>query len=274
VSVSCWRSGGWVPVLQCGTRIVTSNRSDNLGYVNENAVTLLASTRKIPKSSSIANCVTIFRYSTLCMAASQMSTSLTYSNAILTSGILAEPNPNTFRTTDCDKSTPIRGSCEKQKQIRLSKYELSKSNCLLNGTEQVTLPMNELSEFHDWFVGGESTDGTTNVSEHSVSTSKTLFDSCTTLRNPIASSSFSIHSVRACEDSAYRVYSPPSRPVCRIVHGNMMRHSVTALGVRRVFACASPPLFPSPSKPCANPVPRSVGVSVKFTSVNRSKGIG
>jgi hypothetical protein len=152
--------------------------------------TLSASTRKIPKSSSIASCVTIFRYSTLCMAASQISTSLTYSNAILTSGILAEPNPNTSRTTDCDKSTPIRGSCEKQKQIRLSKYEFSKSNCLLNGTEQVTLPVNELSEFHDGYVGGEGIDGTTNVSELIVSTSKTLSDSCTTLRNPIACSSF------------------------------------------------------------------------------------
>ena len=74
---------------------------------------------------------------------------------------------------------------------------LSQTIYILNGTEQVTLPVNELSEFHDWFVGGESIDGTTNVSELSVSTSKTLLDSCTTLRNPIASSSFSFHSVRA-----------------------------------------------------------------------------
>jgi hypothetical protein len=82
---------------------------------------------------------------------------------------------------------------------------LNKLICLLNGTEQVTFPVKELSVFHDWFVGGPSIDGTTNVSELSVSTSNTLFDSCTTLRNPIASWSLSFHSARACEESAYTV---------------------------------------------------------------------
>jgi hypothetical protein len=205
------------------------------------------------------------------MAASGMSSSLTYSNAILTSGIVAEPNPDTFCTTGCDKSTPIRASCDTNTDQTLEK-QTSKLKCLLNGVEQVTLPVNELSEFRDWFVGGVSIDGTTNVSELSISTSKALFDSCTTLRNPIVSSSFSFHSVRACEDSAHRVNSPPSRLVCRIVNGNMTRQSVAALGVRPVFACASPPLFPK--MPCSNPVPRSVGGSLKFASLNRSKGIG
>lgn len=134
------------------------------------------------------------------MAASLMSNSLPYwQNVVLTSGIVTEPNPDTFGTTDCDKSTPIGGSCETDQALE---NIIFKSICLLNGTEQVTLPVNELSEFHDWFVGGESIDGTTNVSGLSVSTSKTLFDSCTTLRSPIASSSFSFHSVRTCEDSA------------------------------------------------------------------------
>jgi hypothetical protein len=112
-----------------------------------------------------------------------------------------------------------------------------------------------------------------NVSELSVSTSKTLFDSCMSLRNPIASSSFSFHSVRTCKDSAYRVYSLPRRPVCRIVHGNTTRESVAASGMRPgVCACASPPLFPP--KPRSNPVLRCVGGSVKFESVIRSKGMG
>jgi hypothetical protein len=201
-----------------------------------------------------------------------MSDNLTYNNAFLTSGIVAEPNPDTFRTTDCDTCTPIRDGCEKRKTDQTFEIQLSKSNCLLNGTEQVTMPVKELSEIRDCLVGGESIDGTTKVSELSVSTSKTLFDSCTTLRNPIASLSFSFHSVRACEDSAYRVYSPPSRPVCRIVHGNTTRELVAAPGVRLgLSACASPPLFPKSS---SNPVPRCVGGSVKFESLNRSKGIG
>ena len=47
------------------------------------------------------------------MAASLMSNSLPYwQNVVLTSGIVTEPNPDTFGTTDCDKSTPIGGSCE------------------------------------------------------------------------------------------------------------------------------------------------------------------
>lgn len=74
--------------------------------------------------------------------------------------------------------------------------------CLLKGTEQVTFPVSALSEFHEWFVGAASNDGTAKVSELSVSTSNTLLDSCTTWRNPIASWSLSFHSVRACEDSA------------------------------------------------------------------------
>jgi hypothetical protein len=231
--------------------------------------TLSASTRKIPKSSSIAHCVTIFRCSALRKAANQMSNNLTYSHAILTSGIVAEPNPDTFRTTNCNKSTPICGNCNNRSDQTLE-IRLTKSNYSLNGTEQVTLPVNKPSKIHDWFVGEESIDGTANVSELSVSTSKTLFDSCTTLRNPIASSSFSFHSVRACEDSAYRVYSPPSRPVCRIVNGNTIRESVAASGVRSgVFA---PPLFPP--KPRSNPVLRCIGGSVKFESVNRSRGMG
>jgi hypothetical protein len=133
----------------------------------------------------------------------------------------------------------------------------------------VTSPVNMLSEFYDWFVG----DGTTNVIELSISTSKTMFDSCTTLRNPIASSSFSFHSVRACEDLAYTVYESPTWPVCRKVNGNTTRESVATSGVRPgVFACAAPPLFPP--RPRGNPVLRCVGGSVKFESVNRSKGIG
>jgi len=188
---------------------------------------------------------------------------------------VAETNPNAFRTTDCDESTSICGSCKVQKRVRLAGTQLPKSSYLLNGTEQVTLPVNELSAFHEWFVGGESIDGTTNVSELSVSTSKTLFDSCTTLRNPVASSSFSFHSERACADSAYTVYNPPSRPVCRIVHGKTTRESVAVSGVRPgAFACASPPLLPPPPKPRSRPVPRCVGGSVKFARVNKSKGIG
>ena len=56
-------------------------------------------------------------------------------------------------------------------------------------------------------------EGTKNVSALNVSISKTLFESCTTLRNPIASSSFAFHSFRAWVDSAKTVYRPPRRPL-------------------------------------------------------------
>jgi hypothetical protein len=135
----------------------------------------------------------------------------------------------------------------------------------------VTFPVNMLSEFYDWFVS----DGSTNVIELTFSTSKTMFDSgsCTTLRNPIASSSFSFHSVRACEDLAYTVYGSQTWPVCTKVNGNTTRESAATSGVRPgVFPCAAPLLLPP--KPRTNPVLRCVGGSVKFESVNRSKGIG
>ena len=83
----------------------------------------------------------------------------------------------------------------------------------LNGTEHVTFPVNEFSLFHELFAGCASADGTRNVSVLSVSTSNTRFDSCTTLRSPIASSSFSFHSARACAESANSVHGPPSRPL-------------------------------------------------------------
>ena len=98
---------------------------------------------------------------------------------ILTARIVPEPDPYAFRTTNGDESTPVRGS------YRRSEFPNDQNECasptnpirLLNGTEHVTLPVNELSVFHEWFVWGVSIDGTTNVSELSVSTSNTLFDS-------------------------------------------------------------------------------------------------
>ena len=93
----------------------------------------------------------------------------------------------------------------------MSPYDCIKSYSL-KGTEQVTLPVKAFSWLHDVFEL-LMIEGTKNVSELSVSISNTLFESCTTFRKPMASSSFCFHSARVWADSAKTVYSPPKRPL-------------------------------------------------------------
>ena len=147
---------------------------------------------------------------------------------------------------------------------------------LLNGTEQVTLPVNafsphELFELLLLFI----IDGTKNVSALSVSISNTLFESCTTFLSPIASSSFCFHSLRACVDSAKTVYRPPRRPLWWIVHGKTSRESVADSG--EVVAPVGVPASPAcrSDRPRRRILfPRCVAGSVKLARVNRSNGMG
>jgi hypothetical protein len=77
--------------------------------------TLSARTRKIPKSSNIAHCVTILRCNTRRMAARRFElTERHHGNSkkknTLTSRIVPVTDPDTLRATDRDESAAISGS--------------------------------------------------------------------------------------------------------------------------------------------------------------------
>ena len=186
---------------------------------------------------------------------------------------MPEPNPHSFRASDGYQTTTIRGCCNPENSAPKHVKTRGRS---LKGTEQVTLPVKFPSLFHDGPAFAISV-GAKNVSTLKVSTSNTLFDSCTTFLNPIASSNLAFHSNRAWADSAYRVYRPPNRPLWWIVQGNTARASLTASGLVLAPGEVTPGFGPSVSllPPNGNSLPpRWVGGSVKVAKVRRSSGMG
>ena len=101
------------------------------------------------------------------------------------------------------------------KYLWIDNLEITQNNDnLLKGIEQVTFPVISPPSLHVGNALGAAAGCMLNVLMLSVSISNTLFDSCTTLRRPIASSNFCFHSVRPCTESAYSVQGPPNRALC------------------------------------------------------------
>ena len=94
--------------------------------------------------------------------------------------IVPEANPHSFCTSNGHKAATIRGSCNSAMSMP---KRVGIRDHLLNGTEQVTLPVKIPVSFRD---GPALT--------INVFTSNTLFGSCMTFLNPIASSNLAFHS--------------------------------------------------------------------------------
>jgi hypothetical protein len=137
---------------------------------------------------------------------------------------------------------------------------------ILKGTEHVTFPVGSPS-LHIEDIVRAGTPGTVlKVCMLSVSISNTLFDSWTTRRSPVASSSFCFHSRRVWNEFVKRICEPPKRPLWWIVNGKAV--CMSSLLDRPLLDVEYDASLPGLRASLC------LGWSVKLTRASKSKGIG